>query len=223
MGITRRVFVSGAVAAPLVAQLGVTGVAHAAAPGDQRLTALDGLAELRLTDVARTRLADNGIQVQAVAPATPITGADGTTVEGVKLTPEYATGTVTALGQPGQGSGRALGGIVLSNSVARMEMAGMRVLLPEGVVFGFLKVDDDWVGELPLYAADPATMRVDLQAGAPGQPVVVRGNRIQAKPTREGVEAFTDAFGVALFTTDDVVFAAAVQGNAWPLPTLPGV
>lgn len=99
MAVTRRLFVSGAMAMPLLGQMG--GTAHAAA--DPAFTLLDGLGELRATELARTRLAAEGIEIQAVAPAVPITGADGA-VTGVKMTPEYATGTIALTGRPSAGS-----------------------------------------------------------------------------------------------------------------------
>lgn len=220
MAITRRVFVSGAMAAPLATQMGSAGAA-AAQLGDQVLTALDGLTELRLTDFALEQLATQGIQVQTVEPATPIMGTDCQRVEGLKLTPEYASGTVTATGQLGKGSGRVLGGVVLSNSKACMEIADIRGSASDGLVLAFLKVNEQWLGELPLYAADLGAVKLSLQPGTPGQPIVVKGSGIPVTPTQQGVDAFAKAFGTALFTPKDAVFTAAVQGNAWPLPSLP--
>ncbi|WET83482.1 hypothetical protein P3102_15700 [Amycolatopsis sp. QT-25] len=222
MAITRRIFVSGAVAAPLVAQLGGSGSAVATAqPGDQNLTVLNGLAELQLTDLALKQLATQGIRMQAVAPATAIMGSDGRTVQGVKLTPEYTTGTVKPTGQPGTGRGRVFGGVVLVNDKARMEISGLRGGLPDSRVFAFLKVGDEWLGELPLYTADPSKVRLSLKTGAPGQPTAVQGSGISVTPTQEGLDAFSKAFGTALFTTKDTVFTASAQGNAWPLPSQP--
>jgi hypothetical protein len=218
MAITRRVFVSGSMAAPLVAPLAGAGSANAA--GEQTLTALDGLAELRLTDLALKRLAGQGIGVHAVDPATPILDTDGATV-GVKLTPEYASGTILATGQPGKGSGRAHGGVVLSNSLARMEITDIRGSVPDGVVLAFLKVNDEWLGELPLFSSDPSAVRLSLQPGTPGQPILVSGHGIPVTPTQEGVDEFTNAFGTALFTTKDTVFTASGHGNAWPVPSFP--
>ncbi|KAA2257526.1 hypothetical protein F0L68_24825 [Solihabitans fulvus] len=209
-------------AAPLAAQLG--GPAATAAVqqlGDQTLTVLGGLAELRLTDLALKQLATQGITVQAVAPATAIVGSDGSTVEGVQLTPEYVTGTVSATGQPSKGNGRAQGGVVLSNSRARMEITEIRGSVPDGVVLAFLKVNDQWLGELPLYVTDPSKVQISLTTGAPGQPVAVRGSGIPVTPTQQGVDAFTKAFGTALFTMKDTVFTASGQGTAWPLPAPP--
>lgn len=209
-------------AAPLVAQWAGAGSADAAGqPGEQTLTALDGLAELRLTDLALKRLAARGIGVQAVDPATPILATDGTTVAGVKLTPEYAGGTILATGQPGKGSGRAHGGVVLANSVARMEITGIRGSVPDGVVVAFLKVNDEWLGELPLFASDPGAVRLSLQPGTPGQPILVSGNGIPVTPTQEGVNEFASAFGTTLFTTTDTVFTASGHGSAWPVPSFP--
>ncbi|SDP80900.1 hypothetical protein SAMN05421507_11581 [Lentzea jiangxiensis] len=178
---------------------------------------------MRLTEVARERLATERIEVQAVAPATAIVGADGTTVVGVKLPPEYSTGTISPVGQPGKGSGRALGGVVLRNAKARMEITGIRGSVPDGRVHAFLKIGDEWVGELPLYASDVSAVRLSVEPGAPGQPTTIKGSDIPITPTQEGVDAFTKAFGVALFTMTDTVFTASGSGRAWPVPaSLPG-
>lgn len=222
MAITRRVFVSGAMAAPLAAQLAGAGSAAAAEQvGGLTLTVLDGLAELQLTDLALKQLATQGIQVQAVAPATAIIDSDGTTVRGVKLTPEYATTTVTLTGQPSAGGGRLHGGVVLVNSKARMEITEIRCSMPDGQIFAFMKVNDEWLGELPVYVSDPSAMRLSVQLGTPGVPVAVGGSGIPITPTQKGADAFTAAFGVPLFTTEDTVFTAAGHGTAWPLPSLP--
>ena len=218
MAITRRVFVSGAMAAPLAAQLGGAGAAAGEQRSDQKLTLLDGLAELRVTDFALKQLATQGITMQAVAPATAIMGSDGKTVQGVKLIPEYTTGTVTLTGRPSAGIGRVLGGVVLANDKARMEITEIRGGLPDGRVFAFLKVGDQWLGELPLYATDPGKIQLSLKMGVPGKPTTVQGSGIPVTPTQEGLDAFTKAFGTALFTTKDPVFIASAEGNAWPLP-----
>ncbi|MFB9908939.1 hypothetical protein [Allokutzneria oryzae] len=220
MAVTRRVFVSGAMAAPFLAQLGAAAPANANPAVDVAFTLVDGLSEMRLTELALKRLAAEKIDVQAVAPATPIVGADGTTVVGVTLPPEYGTGTVTPLGQPGKGTGRVLGGVVLRSSKARMEITGIRGSVPDGRIFAFLKVNDEWVGELPLYASDPSAVRLSVQPGSPGQPTVLKGSGIPITPTQEGVDAFTETFGVALFAVTDKVFTASGAGRAWPLPTL---
>lgn len=211
-------------AAPLVAQLGGTGSAGAAEQlGDQALTLLDGLAELQLTDLALKQFATQGIQMQAVAPATAIMGGDGKTVQGVKLTPEYATGTVSLTGQPRVGSGRMLGGVVVSNDKARMEITDIRGGLPDGRVFAFLKVGDQWLGKLPLFTMDPSKIQLSLKVGILGQPTTVQGSGIPLTPTQEGIDAFTKVFGTALFTTKDTVFTVSVQGRAWPLLSLPSL
>lgn len=217
MAINRRVFASGALAVPLAAQLAGAGAASAQV-GSQNLTVLQGLAELRMTDLAHERLVAEGIRMQAVAPATAIMGSDGTTVRGVALTPEYATGTITLTGQPGKGSGRVRGGVVLANSRASMEIAEIRGSAPGGEVFAFLKVDEQWIGELPVYYSDLSAMRLSVQPGTVVQPVTIKGNGIPFTLTRQGVAAFTEAFGVELFTTEDTIFTASVQGTAWPLP-----
>ena len=216
MAVTRRLFVSGAMAMPILGQLG--GTAQAAA--DPAFTLLDGLGELRTTELARTRLAAAGIDIQAVAPAVPITGPDDR-VTGVKMTPEYATGTIALTGRPGTGSARLEGGVVLVSPTARMEITGIRGSLPDNRVFAFLKVNDEWVGELPLYTGDPAAVRLSVSPGAPGKPTVIKGSGIPITPTQEGLDAFADAFGTALFTTADVVFTSSGEGTAWPLPFLP--
>jgi len=210
-------------AAPFLAQMG--GVAAATTTGadqvgDLTFTYLDGIGELRLTGFALKQLATEQIEMQAVAPATTITGTDGKTVEGIKLAPEYGTGTVTATGQPSRGSARMLGGAVLQNSKARMEIAGIRGSLPDGRIFAFLKVNDQWLGELPLYIGDPSTVRLAVQPGLPGQAATVKGSGIPVTPTQEGADAFKQAFGVALFTTKDTVFTASGDGHAWPMPSL---
>src|SRR5690349_8650862 len=133
MAVTRRLFVSGAMAMPLLGQMG--GTAQAAA--DPVFTLLDGLGELRATEVARTRLAAAGIEIRAVEPAVPITGADGV-VTGVRMTPEYATGAIALSGRPGAGSARLEGGVVLVSPTARMEITGIRGSLPDNRVFAFL-------------------------------------------------------------------------------------
>ncbi|MCG8927762.1 hypothetical protein [Lentzea sp. CC55] len=223
MAITRRMFVSGAMAAPVLAQLHGATSANASPTADAAFTLLDGLGEMRLTEVARERLATENIEVQAVAPATPVVGADGTTVVGVKLPPEYSTGTISPVGQPGKGSGRALGGVVLRNAKARMEITGIRGSVPDGRVHAFLKIDDEWVGEVPLYAGDVSAVRLSVEPGAPGQPTTIKGSDIPITPTQEGVDAFTKAFGVALFAMTDTVFTASGSGRAWPVPaSLPG-
>ncbi|WP_156753571.1 hypothetical protein [Actinokineospora pegani] len=221
MTVTRRIFVSGAMAAPFLAQLGGAAPASAASALDTTFSLLDGSCEMRLTELARTRLASEEIELQAVAPATAVLGADGTTVEGVSMPPEYATGTISPLGRPGAGSGRMLGGVVLRNSKARLEIAGIRGSVPDGRIFAFLKVDDEWLGEQPLYASDPSAMRLSVEPGAPGKPTALKGSGIPLTPTQEGVDVFTEAFGVALFTVADRVFTASGTGRAWPVPTLP--
>ncbi|PWW63394.1 hypothetical protein [Actinokineospora spheciospongiae] len=221
MTVTRRVFVSGAMAAPFLAQLGGAAPATASAPLDTTFSLLDGLGEIRLTELALSRLAAEEIEVEAVAPATALMGADGTTVVGVTLPPEYATGTVNPLGQPAKGSARVSGGVALQNSKARMEITSIRGSMPEGRISAFLKVDDEWIGEQPLYAADPSAVRLSVQPGAPGQPTTLKGSGIPITPTQEGVDAFTEAFGVALFAVTDRVFTASGTGRAWPVPTLP--
>ncbi|WP_424185384.1 hypothetical protein ACOBQX_26295 [Actinokineospora sp. G85] len=221
MTVTRRVFVSGAMAAPFLAQLGGATPAAASSPLDTTFSLLDGSCEIRLTELARTRLAAEGIKVQPVAPSTAVLGADGKTVEGVTMPPEYATGTISPLGQPGQGAGRMLGGVVLRDSKARMEITGIRGSVPDGRIFAFLKVDDEWLGEQPVYASDPSAMRLSVEPGAPGKPTTLKGSGIPLTPTQQGVDAFADAFGVALFTVADKVFTASVTGRAWPVPTLP--
>jgi hypothetical protein len=216
MAVTRRLFVSGAMAMPLLGQMG--GTAHAAA--DPAFTLLDGLGELQTTELARTRLAAEGIEIQAVAPAVPITGADGA-VTGVRMTPEYATGTIALTGRPGAGSARLEGGVVLASPMARMEITGIRGSLPDNRVFAFLKVNDEWVGEVPLYTGDPAAVRLSVVPGVPGKPTVIKGSGIPITPTQEGLDAFAEAFGTTLFTTTDVVFTSSGEGTAWPLPFLP--
>lgn len=205
-------------AAPFAAQFAGAGAGVADAAVDPAFTVLGGLSELRLTELALNRLASQAIEVQAVAPATTITGADGNSVVGVKLTPEYATATITRTGQPSRGIGRLRGGVVLVNSTARMEVTEIRGSVPDGLIFAFLKVDDQWVGELPLYSADPSTVRLDVLPGAPGQPTTLRSNGVPVKPTQDAVDAVMEAFGVALFTVNDPVFTASGVGTAWPLP-----
>jgi hypothetical protein len=217
MAITRRVFVSAAMAAPLVSQVGGVGTAGAEQFSDgPRYTALDGLAELRMSDFTLRQLATQDIRLEALEPATPIMGNGRT--EGVKLVPEYATGTITPLGQPGEGSGRMLGGVALADSDTRMEITDLQGLMPDGIVSALLKVDDEWLGRLPLYTSDLGAVRLSLTPGPPGQPIAVQGSGIPGTLTQEGVDVFTKAFGTALFTTRDTVFTASVQGKAWPLP-----
>ncbi len=179
---------------------------------------------MRLTEFGLKQFATETIAMTAVAPATAVTGADGTTVEGVNMPPEYGTGTVSPLGQPGKGSGRLLGGVVLQNPKARMEITGIRGSVSDGRVFAFLKVNDQWVGELPLYVGDPTAVRVSVLLGVPGKPTILKSTDIPITLTQEGVDAFTQAFGAALFTVADTVFTASGTGNAWPLPAslLPG-
>ncbi|WP_086821056.1 hypothetical protein [Allokutzneria sp. NRRL B-24872] len=222
MAVTRRIFFSGAMAAPFLAQLGSGAPANASTTLDVRFTVLNGLGEIRLTELARTRLAGENIVVEAVAPAAPVLGADGKTVEGITLPPEYATGSITALGQPSAGSGRALGGVVLRNARARMEITGIRTSVPDGRIFAFLKVDDQWVGELPLYVSDPSAVRLSVEPGLPGKPTALKGSGIPITPSKDGVDAFTKAFGVPLFTETDKVFTASGSGLGLPLPVLPG-
>lgn len=222
MAVTRRLFVSGAVAAPLLGQMGGTAAAAAAtgSAADPAFTLLDGLSELQATELALTRLASEGIEIQAVEPAVPITGADARVV-GVRMTPEYANGTIALTGQPGSGSGRLLGGAVLTSPTARMEITGIRGSLPDNRIFAFLKVNDQWVGELPMYTGDPAAVRLSVLPGTPGKPTVIKGSGIPLTPTQEGLDAFAGAFGTALFALTDVVFTSSGEGNAWPLPSSP--
>ncbi|MGE7391322.1 hypothetical protein ACQKM2_38225 [Streptomyces sp. NPDC004126] len=187
-------------------------------PGGLRLTALSGLAELRLTSLALRQLATRGIKAEAVPPATPVLAADGRTVAGFKMVPEYTAGTIDAAGRPGEGSGRAKGGVVLANDKARMEISGIRGELPDGRVFASLKIGDRWVGELPLYRMDVTDLRLSLGASASGQPIGLRGEGIAMMPTKEGLDAFAEAFGTVLFGTGDIVFTASVRGDVYPVP-----
>jgi hypothetical protein len=214
-------------AAPFLAQL-AGGTPVNATPADravdQAFALLDGLSVMRLTEFALRQFATETIAMTAVAPATAVIGADGMTVEGVNMPPEYGTGTVSPLGQPRKGSGRLLGGVVLQNLKARMEITGIRGSVSDGRIFAFLKVNDEWVGELPLYVGDPAAVRLSVQLGVPGQPTILRSTNIPIALTQEGVEAFATAFGTSMFTVTDTVFTASGTGNAWPLPAslLPG-
>lgn len=219
MAIIRRIFASGTMATSLFSTPGRDAVAQV---GEQTFTYLEGLGELRLTDFALKQLATQKIVVQAVAPATAITGTDGKTVVGIKTKPEYGTGTVTVTKKPSKGSGRASGGAVLLNSKARMEIAGIRGSVPDGRIYAFLKVNDQWLGEVPLYSTDPSAVQLSIGLEVPPKPVTMKASGIPVKPTQEGVDAFTKAFGTALFTPKDTVFTAAADGLVWPLPSLPG-
>ena len=220
MTVTRRIFVSGALATPFLAQLG--GAAPANATVATAFSLLDGLSEIRFTESALKRLAAEKIEIQPIAPATALLGADGTTVEGVKLPPEYANGTLDPLGQPVKGSGRLLGGVVLQNAKARVEIVGIRASVPDGRIFAFLKVNDQWIGELPLHASDPSAVRLSVEPGAPGSPTTLKGSGIPITPTPEGADALAKAFGVVLFPVSDTVLTASGTGRAWPVPTLAG-
>ncbi|MFC4852681.1 hypothetical protein [Actinophytocola glycyrrhizae] len=206
-------------AAPLLGQLGGTAAAAGSA-ADPAFALLDGLSELRVTDLALTRLASEGIAIQAVEPAVPISGADGAVV-GVRMPPEYATGTIALTGEPGTGGARLRGGVVLVSADARMEITGIRGSVPDNRVFAFLQVNDEWVGELPLYTWDPAAVRLSVLPGAPGKPTVIKGSGIPVTAAQEGLDAFAEAFGATLFAPTDVVFTTSVEGNAWPLPYPP--
>lgn len=218
MAVTRRVFVSGAMATSLLA---LPARDAAAQVGDQAFTYLDGLGQLRLTDSALAQLATQKITVQAVAPATAITGSDGTTVVGITTSPEFGVGTVSVTGHASQASGRARGGVVLANASARMEIAEIRGSVPENLVYGFLKVNDVWVGEVALYAFDAGAVQLSVQPGSLGLPTTMQASGIPVTPTQAGADAFTNAFGTALFTTKDTVFLASAQGHVFPLPSLP--
>ncbi|TQI94460.1 hypothetical protein FB471_6625 [Amycolatopsis cihanbeyliensis] len=222
MEFTRRIFFSGAMAAPLLGQLG--GGAATAAEGTEAGTAfalIDGLSELRLTTLALERLREEGIEVQAVAPASEILGADGSTVEGVTMPPEYGRVVIDLSGQPTDGRGRVRGGVRLRSEQTSMEITEVRGDLSDGRIFAFLKVNEDWVGEVPLYATDPAAVRLDLRPGAPTKPTTLRGSDVPITPTEEGLAAFEDAFGTSLFTATDVVLRGSGEAGAWPVPSWP--
>ncbi|RJQ85444.1 hypothetical protein [Amycolatopsis panacis] len=196
--------------------------------GEQTFTYLDGSGTLQVTDSALKQLAKEQIVLQAVPPATAVMGGTGKkTVVGIQTKPEYGTGTVdllsTTTGRPLKGSGRARGGAVLTNSKARMEIAGIRGSVPDGKIYAFLKVNDQWLGEVPLYSTDPSKVQLAIEPGVPSQPVKMTASDIPVTPTQEGVDAFTKAFGIALFTPKDIVFTASANGLVWPLPYLPSV
>jgi hypothetical protein len=221
MDFTRRVFVSGALAASFLTTLSGEAEAVPGVPLDPAFTVLDGLSELRFTDLALQRLRSLGITVYAVAPATVITGADGVTVEGISMQPEYGTFALSPDGRPSKAAGRGQGGVGLRSGQASMEIADIRGDLTDNKVHAFLKVNDQWLGELPLYTGDPSQVRLALSPGAPNQPSTIKGTNIPVTPTQEALDAFEKAFGSSLFTTQDTVFTASGQGHAWPLPASP--
>lgn len=102
-----------------------------------------------------------------------------------------------------------------------MEITGIRGSLSDNRVFAFLKTNDEWLGEVPLYTGDPSAVRLSVVPGVPGKPTVIKGSGIPITPTQEGLDAFAEAFGTTLFAITDVVFTSSGEGTAWPLPFSP--
>jgi hypothetical protein len=221
MDITRRVFVSVAMAAYF---LGKVGAADAAAMTTSNsglyptFAILDGFTELRLTNHALTQLGTIGVTPYALAPAEAITGPDGMSIVGVKLPAEQGRLSVDVTGRPVMSMLRLLGGIGLRNGKASMEIVDLRGNAADGLVFAFLKKNETWQGELSVYWLNVDDVRLITEVGLPNNTTEIKGSAIPLRAAQEGLDVFASTFGSSLFTADDVAATSRFEVSCWPLP-----
>jgi hypothetical protein len=218
MDITRRIFVSGAMAMPFLGKIGTADATENSPALNPTFTVLSGLSELRLTEHALNRLREIGVAPYAVAPAETIAGPDGTSVVGVRLPAEHGRMSIGLGGRPVTALARALGGVGLRGDGASMEIVGIHGNAADGRVLAFLKVNNLWQGEFPVYQITLDEVRLVTEPGLPNNPTKITASAVPLRPAQEGLDAFAATFGSPVFTVDDVVANSRAEGLCWPLP-----
>ncbi|GAA3463667.1 hypothetical protein ACFFSW_30955 [Saccharothrix longispora] len=212
MTIRRRVFMAGALAAPLFGQL----QAHATAQGRSLITIEEGWVQVDWTEDALAQLARFGGTPFAVEPAA-IVDADRHTVR-LPLRSARVDSSFT------DGEGAVEGGFGVQNDEHRVVLERITRGSGDPRAFAERTVDGQLYPRAPISTGDVSEGRVTVEPGVPavpplpGKPAVVRVTGIPVRPTQETLDVFQEVLGEPVFTTDTVIAHVSGEGSYWPVP-----
>jgi hypothetical protein len=203
MSTTRRTILSGALAAPFLAQFAGTAAGETT---DETLGTVSGRwLEIRWTPQAKAQMDLFGATVEPIAPATWATDGGGRRV-GLRFPIRSGTGDPSLYNrQAAHGSGQGEGGVVVRHLVSRFELTELRPTMADEVVSGAYKVNGVESNGQSLLRCDLSQGRV-LAAPVPaGQPQTIQVEDVPVYATPESLEALTTALGPLALSTDTVL------------------
>ncbi|RKT54182.1 hypothetical protein [Saccharothrix australiensis] len=213
MTIKRRVFLAGALAAPLFGQL----QAQASALGRSVVTLEEGWVRIDWTDAALARLEQFGGTPFAVAPARMVGDPARHSVR-LPLRSALVDGAFT------DGQGEVDGGFGVRTDEHRVVLEAITRESGDPRAHGERTVDGRAYPKAPVSTGDVGEGRVVVQPGLPaapslpGRPTVVRVSDIPVRPTRETLEVFEDVLGDPVFTLGTVIAHVSGEGSYRPEP-----
>jgi hypothetical protein len=218
MSTTRRRALGAALAAPLLARF--TGTASADAQPGRLGTISDGWVEVRWTPEVQAQLDRFGAAVEAVAPASMVTGTGsgpGARGPAVRFPVQSGSGdpSLAALTNA-QGSGGLDGGIVVRAATGTVRLTDLRSDLQSELASGQCKVNGINADHASAFRCGLAEATLTADSAPPGTPMKLRLAEVPLRPTTELLEAYTASFGTAPFTTDTVLAYLTAEGVYHP-------
>jgi hypothetical protein len=212
MSTTRRGALGAALAAPLLGRF--TGTAAAdAAPGNFGSIS-DGWVEVRWTREAQTQLDKFGAVVEAIAPASLTTDAQGTVV---RFPVRSGAGDPSLAELPkAQGDGALDGGILVRTANGDVRLTELSSDLRSELAAGKCMVNGVNAGHDAVVRAGLAEGVLTTESVPPGQPMKVRLAGVPLRPTGEALDVYTAVFGASEFTADTVLAHLTAEGVYHP-------
>lgn len=186
---SRRVVLTGVLAAPLLGLLGQS--AHADQPALYRI--IDGWGQARLTPAALDRLRSIGATVYAIEPAVLVGDPNVPTVRMPLDSGKFNRDFTKVIGAIAGGFGLR----TLSRDAHVTKIAGS---LSGTSGKGSFTVNNEQVNIGPLYTDIRNEAVISVEQGPPGYPSLVKFE-VPLRPTPEAIDLFIRYFGVPLFST----------------------
>ncbi|MDH6122554.1 hypothetical protein ABH930_006833 [Kitasatospora sp. GAS204A] len=212
MSTTRRVVLSAALAAPLLAQF--TGTASGATADGKWGTVSDGWVEVRWTAQAQAQLDRFEAVVEAVAPAQLVRDSGGSAV---RFPVRSGTGDASLTNLPkAQGDGVLDGGVAVRTSSGTFQLVNLESVLQDGVASGKCVVNGVDVGHHAVVRCGLAEGLLTADTVPVGLPLKVQLSEVPLRATPELLEVYTATFGTPAFTADTVLAYVTAQGVYTP-------
>ncbi|QMU70484.1 hypothetical protein [Streptacidiphilus sp. P02-A3a] len=214
MSTSRRVVLSAAVAAPLLAQFTGARTASASTASADWGTVSSGWVEVRWTAQAQAQLDRFGAVIEAVAPAELVRDAEGSAL---RFPVRSGTGDPSLGNLPqAQGDGTLDGGVAVRTADGVFQVTDLHSALQDSVASGTCTVNGVEVGHQAVAHCGLAEGLLTADGVRLGQPVQVQLSEVPLRATPQLLAAYTATFGEPAFNTDTVLAYVTAQGLYTP-------
>jgi hypothetical protein len=213
MSTTRRTILSGALAAPFLAQFAGTASSETSDPTWGTLSG--GWGEIRWTPEAEAQLDQFNATMEPIAPATWVTD-DGRNV-GVRFPASSGTGDPSLSDvRNAHGQGQLEGGVRLQTSTGRFEFNQGRLELANQLFSGTCELNGVEYSGQSLMRCDVEQAHVLADPVPAGQPLTIRVVDVPVRLTEQSRDVITAALGSVVFDVDTVLGYASAEAVYTP-------